>query len=612
MIRINQVKVKADILSQKEVLLKKACDMLHIQESEIKNLSIVKQSIDARKKPDIYYSYIVDVELADRSGPKSSRNQESSKNQESSQSQENRKYEEKLIKRAKNPNIGLTEKVKYEFPNSGSEKLTFRPVIIGTGPAGLFCGYFLARAGFRPILLERGEDVDSRKKDVERFWKEGVLNIHSNVQFGEGGAGTFSDGKLNTLVKDKYGRNTAVLETFVKFGAKESILYEAKPHIGTDVLCDIVKRMREEIIRLGGEIRFESQVTALRFTSQKEEHLRVAQGMDELSVDAGMTRRLQGVVINGQEFLPCEQVVLAIGHSARDTFEELYAEQIPMEAKSFAVGLRVEHPQAMINKSQYGMEDAGNLGAAPYKVTAQTSVGRGVYSFCMCPGGYVVNASSEEGRLAVNGMSYSGRDGQNANSAVIVSVTPADFGSEHPLAGIAFQRRLEENAYRIGQGKIPVQRYGDFKRCVEERTMETGTMEERTTEAEAGKAEAGKTEENRSCSEASEFRPQNKGEFVYADVSRILPEECNLAFVEGMTRFGQLIPGFDRPDAYVSGVESRTSSPIRINRDDTLQSLSVKGLYPCGEGAGYAGGITSAAMDGIRVAEMIASQYALL
>lgn len=540
MIRINQIKCRPG--HTEEQLRRKAEDTLGVKESELLFMEVIRQSIDARKKPDIFYIYTVDVQV---------------------------KNEDKVCKRCKSKQVSRIEPVKYCFSASGKEKPVHRPVIIGTGPAGLFCGYFLAKHGYRPILLERGQAVEQRMESVERFWQEGVLQPGSNVQFGEGGAGTFSDGKLNTLVKDKDGRNRAVLETFVEFGAKESIVYEAKPHIGTDVLCDVVRRMREEIIRLGGEVRFESQVT-------------------ELTIENG---KMTGVVINNRESLPCEQVVLAIGHSARDTFEMLYRKQIPMEAKAFAVGLRVEHPQTMINESQYGMKEAGALGAAPYKVTAQTSVGRGVYSFCMCPGGYVVNASSETGRLAVNGMSYSGRNGSNANSAIIVAVTPEDFGSEHPLAGIAFQRELEERAFRLAEGKIPVQRYGVFRHCVEQ-----------------GIEEADLKPEERLVTIQEELKPANKGLWQYADVSRILPRECNQAFVEGMQQFGRIIPGFDREDALLSGVESRTSSPVRIHRGTNLQS-EIEGLYPCGEGAGYAGGITSAAMDGIRVAEAIAQQF---
>ena len=546
MIRINQLKIRVNQRDMEKALRRKAAECLHIRESDIKRLMIVRQSVDARKKPDIFYSYVVDVEVA---------------------------QEEKVCKKARNPQVNTVKPVVYRFPYQyvDNAEVPFkceRPVIIGSGPAGLFCAYFLAKAGFAPILLERGEDVETRMADVERFWQEGMLKPDSNVQFGEGGAGTFSDGKLNTLVKDKDGRNMAVLRTFVEMGAKESILYEAKPHIGTDVLCNVVKKMRQEIIGFGGQVRFGAKVTGL-----KQEN-----------------GRITAVVINETEQLNCDHVVLAIGHSARDTFEMLYQAGIPMEAKSFAVGLRVEHPQDMINESQYGLPDPGELGAAPYKVTAQTSVGRGVYSFCMCPGGYVVNASSEPGRLAVNGMSYSGRDGENANSAIIVAVTPKDYGDDHPLSGISFQRNLEERAYQLGQGKIPVQSFGDFKRQVEQGTE---TQSEITCKETAG------------C-EKEVIQPQNKGGFVFADVSKILPQECNLAFVEGMEQFGRMIPGFDREDALLSGVESRTSSPVRIHRDETMQT-TLRGLYPCGEGAGYAGGITSAAMDGIRVAEAVAA-----
>lgn len=539
MIRVNQIKMHTE--HTEEQLRKKIADMLRISVKDIQKIQIVRQSIDARKKPDIFYIYTVDVQVTKKSV-----------------------LNEKVLLR--NKQIQKVEEKTYGFPALGTGKLKSPVVIVGTGPAGLFCGYYLALHGYSPILLERGKDVDARQADVEAFWKGAPLNLSSNVQFGEGGAGTFSDGKLNTLVKDKDGRNIEVLKTFVQFGAKESILYEAKPHIGTDVLSRVVKNMRQEIIRLGGQVRFESQMTELLTENN----------------------HVVGIRVNDEEVIPCEQVVLAIGHSARDTFAMLHEKEIPMEAKAFAVGLRVEHPQEMINESQYAMANPGALGAAPYKVTAQTSVGRGVYSFCMCPGGYVVNASSEEGRCAVNGMSYSGRDGRNANSAIIVSVTPKDYGSEHPLAGIAFQRKLEERAYQAGKGKIPAQRFGAFRQCV------TGKISGDELSAENNKGS---------------FEPCCKGEYVWTDVSRILPKECNLAFVEGMEAFGRQIKGFDREDAILLGVESRTSSPVRIHRDETMQS-AIRGIYPCGEGAGYAGGITSAAMDGIRVAEAIASYYA--
>lgn len=554
MLRISEVKCRpGHTLKQ---LRKKAADILHIQESQILTVSIVRQSLDARKKPDIFYSYTIDVEV---------------------------QKEDNVLKKYKGSQVSKVKPEKYRFPESGKEVLKNRPIIVGMGPAGLFCGYFLALHGYCPILLERGADVEQRSKDVEEFWEKGILKPNSNVQFGEGGAGTFSDGKLNTLVKEKKGRNKAVLEVLVQFGAKEGILYEAKPHIGTDVLKDIVKRIREEIIHFGGEVYFHSQVTELLIEKDQ----------------------VTGVIIENKKYLPCSQVVLAIGHSARDTFEMLYKKKIPMEAKSFAVGLRVEHLQTIINKSQYGSEDAflsGKnkipLGAASYKLTASTSTGRGVYSFCMCPGGYVVNASSEQGKLAVNGMSYSGRNGKNANSAIIVTVTPKDYGLEHPLAGIAFQRMLEEKAYQLGNGKIPVQRYGIFRKCIEKNISQEYLLEHLKSEKQLEREEE----------ELEELQPENKGKWVYADVSQILPRECNLAFIEGMEQFGKKILGFNREDTLLSGVESRTSSPVRILRGETMQS-EIKGLYPCGEGAGYAGGITSAAMDGICIAEAIAQQY---
>lgn len=541
MIRINQVKMKPGHTMPQ--LRQKAAALLHIRENEILSFSVVRKSIDARKKPDIYYNYTIDVEIT---------------------------HEEKKLKTIKSNQICHIKPTVYHFPVSGIKKLLHRPVVVGSGPAGLFCSYYLAKNGYRPILLERGNDVDTRIQDVEQFWETGILNLHSNVQFGEGGAGTFSDGKLNTLVKEKEGRNQEVLKTFVEFGGKENILYDAKPHIGTDVLCDIVKNMRQEILQLGGEVRFQSRMTDILIENEK----------------------VTGIVINDKEHLQCEQLVLAIGHSARDTFEMLYDKNIPMEAKSFAVGLRVEHPQSMINDNQYGKKEPGELGAAPYKVAARTSVNRGVYSFCMCPGGYVVNASSEPDRLAVNGMSYSNRDGKNANSAIIVTVSPSDFGSDHPLSGITFQRELEEKSFNLGKGAIPIQRYGIFRKCVEK-----------------GITEAELSIEERNIIDGNLIEPSCKGKYVYADVSRILPEECNRAFVEGMEQFGRMIEGFNRQDVLLSGVESRTSSPIRILRANNMQS-KIEGCYPCGEGAGYAGGITSAAMDGIRVAESIAMEYA--
>lgn len=529
MILIQQLKLR--IPHDMSEVKAKAADALRIREEEILGFEVLRRSLDARKKPELYYVYGVEVQVKD---------------------------EQKILQRAlKNKKakeqFSLSDRKEYAFPEyQDHEMANGRPVIVGAGPAGLFCAYYLARAGLRPLLLERGKCVEERQRDVEAFWETGRLQPNSNVQFGEGGAGTFSDGKLNTLVKDQGGRNCAVLKTFVKFGAKESILYDAKPHLGTDELSRIVAGIREEIKRLGGEVRFDSQVTDLLIEKEK----------------------LCGIIVNEQDRIDCDFLVLAIGHSARDTFEMLEEKGLPMEAKSFAVGFRVEHPQEMINFSQYGASDPGELGAAAYKVTAKASNGRGVYSFCMCPGGYVVNASSEAGRLAVNGMSYSKRDGRNANSAIIVSVTPEDYPGSGPLAGIAFQRALEEKAYRLGDGKIPVQRYGEYRKP---------TLEE----AETG---------------PSEILPCCKGAYAWADLRGLLPEECRKAFLEGMTQFARQIKGFDREDAILSGVESRTSSPVRILRDAGLSS-KIQGIFPCGEGAGYAGGITSAAMDGLRVGE---------
>lgn len=578
MLKFTQMKIKAELLREtgaerrgalERLLTEQICRGLGIPREQLRSLEILRESVDARRKPELFYIYTVEAEVANETA---------------------------VWKRISAPrskcrlNVQHTVRENYRFPEPGSGTLTAPIVIVGTGPAGLFCGYYLAKHGYRPILLERGKDVDARQRDVETFWETGRLDPASNVQFGEGGAGTFSDGKLNTLVKDTGGRNREVLRTFVEFGAGEGILYEAKPHIGTDVLRGIVKRMREEIIRLGGEVRFESCVTDLRTESD---------GKTEMD-----GRCVSAVRINGGEWLSCGALVLAIGHSARDTFSMLYENQIPMEAKSFAVGLRVEHPQRMINENQYGCAEPGVLSAAPYKVTARAQDGRGVYSFCMCPGGYVVNASSEEGRLAVNGMSYSGRKGENANSAVIVSVTPEDYGSAHPLAGVTFQRELERRAYALADGHIPMQRFGVFRACVESGKPQAELEE--TIDKNTGMFIVKKE----GVTQGDRVAPEHKGLSAWADVSRILPETCNRAFVQGMEQFGRQIHGFDRADAILSGVESRTSSPVRILRDESLQCAAVRGLYPCGEGAGYAGGITSAAMDGLRIAERIAATYA--
>lgn len=542
MIRISQLKLP--ITHSDLDLKKKAAKMLRISDTQIQKVSIVRQSIDARHKNDLLFVYTIDIELPD---------------------------EQKVLRKVNHNNIMSIKPKAYVFPKQGTEELNHRPIIIGFGPAGLFCGYMLAKAGYRPLILERGAAVEQRQADVEQFWKDGVLHPESNVQFGEGGAGTFSDGKLNTLVKDKEGRGHEVMKIFVEHGASEEILYQQKPHLGTDVLIDIVRNMRNQIIAWGGEVRFSSKVTDVSYENQ----------------------RIVSVTVNDQEIIPADVVVLAPGHSARDTFFMLHERGIKMEAKSFAVGVRIEHPQEMINISQYGQKNVPQLGAASYKLTHQTDEkinsdgtirkSRGIFSFCMCPGGYVVNASSEQNLLAVNGMSYQSRDSKNANSALIVTVTPEDYkeyGREdlpEELYGIAFQRDLERKAFLAGDGKIPVQIFKDYKNNVK-------------TEA------------------FGEITPCMKGGYAYANVRQIFPDFIGDAIEEGILAFGKKIKGYDRDDALISGVESRSSSPVRITRNDHLES-EIQGFYPCGEGAGYAGGITSAAMDGIKVAESIAKKY---
>lgn len=477
------------------------------KDMKIRSVRILKRSIDARKKPDLYY----------------------------------------VMKLA----VNEPEPAPVKRPVSD---ITGRTIVIGAGPAGLFAARTLAEAGKEVHLLERGKCVEERSEEVERFFETGVLNPEDNVQFGEGGAGTFSDGKLNTLTVDKSGLNARVLKIFTDAGADESIQYDSKPHIGTDKLKDIVVTIRNDIIRMGGEVRFNARV-------------------DRILVE---NEAVCGVKLENGEEIQAERVILAVGHSARDTFYMLKDLGVTMEAKPFAVGVRMEHPQAMITMDQYGTPDYEELGAAPYKVTAKTAGGRGVYSFCMCPGGYVVNASSEPGKLCINGMSYSGRDGKNANAAIVVQVTPEDYPSSDPLAGVEFQRELEKRAYDACMGKIPVQLYKDYN-------------------------------ENRVSVEFGEVTPAMKGAYDFGDVNAILPAPLNEALKEAIPKFGRMIKGYDRPDALISAVEARTSSPVRIVRDEHGES-NIKGLYPCGEGAGYAGGITSAAMDGIRIAEHILYQ----
>ncbi len=532
MIRVNQLKLPIE--HSEEMLRRQIIKTLHLKnEKDLIRYQIRKQSIDARRKNELSFVYTVDVEV---------------------------KQEDTILHKNKNANIIKAKDIHYHFPVAGEKQLSHRPIIVGSGPAGMFCAYELAKHGYCPIILERGSSVEERTAEVDRFWKDGILNPKTNVQFGEGGAGTFSDGKLNTLVKDVAGRNREVLEIFVKMGAPEEILYINKPHIGTDILKTVVKNIRLEIERMGGTYCFFSQLTDITLNGKKD--------------------KVEAIRINGEKEVATDVLVLAIGHSARDTFPMLQEAGLMMEAKAFAVGFRVEHPQAMIDACQYNGHKNALLPAASYKLTANLENHRGVYSFCMCPGGYVVNASSEEGMLAVNGMSYHARAGQNANSAIIISVRPDDFEGDGPLAGIEFQRKLEKNAYRIGNGAIPQQLYGDFK-------------------------------ENRISTGYGAFESTTKGAHTFANLREIFPKELAASFQAGMELFPKYIPDYNREDAILSGVESRTSSPVRITRDESFES-NIAGIYPCGEGAGYAGGIMSAAMDGLKVAEAIAGKYARL
>ncbi len=492
-----------------------------IDSSDKINYKILKKSIDARKKAEIFFVYTLEVMMQN---------------------------ENTIIDESASPWVNIP---------SGSKLMYSRPVIIGMGPAGLFAGLILAKHGYKPLLLERGDDVDTRTVKVEEFWKQGILDSESNVQFGEGGAGTFSDGKLTTLINDK--RCHLILEEFVKAGAPPEILYKSKPHVGTDILKNVVKNIRNEIISYGGEVKFRTLVTDIIIKNGK----------------------INGVIINGYEEINSDVILLAIGHSARDTYEVLHRRGVAMNQKPFSLGVRIEHPQELINKAQYGEYYAHPaLGAADYKLAYHSNNGRSAYTFCMCPGGYVVAAASEEKHLVTNGMSESKRDANNANAALLVGVKPEDYGSNHPLAGIEFQRKWEHLAYQIGGGKYlaPVQLTGDF--LADKPSTEWGSV-------------------------APTYEPG----VVFAELKDCLPSYVINTLKEAVVYFDRKIKGFARADSILTGVETRSSSPVRIIRNEEREA-NISGLFPIGEGAGYAGGIMSSAVDGVKTAEQIMMKFA--
>ncbi len=526
MLIYHQLKIRYE--HSEDELKDKLASSIRVPIQQISSFSIVKKSIDARKKPQIFLTYSVVFSIPN---------------------------EDVLLNKSKDNNLQKYYLKKYHLPGVTTTGFKSRPVIIGAGPCGLFAALILAKCGLCPIVFERGKAIPERSDDVDLFWRTGELNPESNVQFGEGGAGTFSDGKLNTQVKDKEQRMQFILEQFVQYGADPSILYDNKPHIGTDVLKDVIIHMREDIESMGGQFHFSHKITDFHFEDGK----------------------LQSLTINHTEKFLTDVCILAIGHSARDTFRKLYECNVPMEQKNFSVGVRVEHERELIDASQFGESNVNHMPAADYKLTYQASSGKGVYSFCMCPGGHVVNASSEKGKLAINGMSYHARNGANSNSAIVVQVDKSDFANTDILAGLYFQEQIEKLAFCEGNGKVIVQKFEDFK--------------------------------NNNFSDFSAFRysPTIKGEIAPGNIRNILPESICTSIIEGMKDFGKKIKGFDHPSTILSAPETRTSSPVRITRNESFES-DFSGLFPAGEGAGYAGGIISAAMDGMKVAERICTR----
>lgn len=533
-IRINGIKLSID---HNSVDLINAIEKeLRLPYKKVKQFNITKRSLDARKKDRIFYVYQLELDLLID--------------------------EKKLVNKLNKQNIQMIEPKRNSFKLlTGTVKLEHRPIVIGAGPAGLFAALKLAKLGYKPLVLERGRDVERRYKDIKHFWSTGELNLNSNVQFGEGGAGTFSDGKLTTRIKDS--RIDEVFKVFVENGAPNEILYESKPHIGTDILIKMLKSLREQLLALGATIKFDAQVT-------------------KLIVEQG---RVIGVEVNNEERISADIVVLAIGHSSRDTYKMLYEIGVELQSKPLAIGARIEHSQKLINTAQYGRyADAPQLGAADYtliKKAGDTDSDRATYSFCMCPGGVVVAAASEKNAVVTNGMSYFNRASGVANSALVATVSTDDYKGEDPLAGIRYLRKYEEKAYQLGGGgyKAPAQKVGDFLN---------------------GRA---------SSDLESSFKPTYRPGLTPSDLHKTLPEFVSKSLETAIIEFGKKLKGYNTADAILTGVETRTSAPVKIPRKEDFQALNIDGLYPTGEGAGYAGGIVSAAVDGLRVAEHIIQTY---
>ena len=542
---------------------------LIIPDDELISHVVFKRGVDARKPNAILYIYTLDVTVRDEAALLARFKNDQSLRKDNVKSTSTGGGAKRQLPQSAGsasnvslPHISIAPDTRYHFVTQAPKNLTSRPIVVGMGPAGLFAGLLLAQMGFRPLILERGKEVRERTKDTFGLWRQGVLNPESNVQFGEGGAGTFSDGKLYSQIKDPRYLSRKVLEEFVKAGAPEEILYESHPHIGTFRLVGMVEKMREAIQSLDGEIRFESRVDDIEITQESD--------------NAG---HVTGVVLANGERIATHHLVLAVGHSARDTFEMIHRRGIYIEAKPFSIGLRIEHPQSLIDRARYG-NNAGNplLGAADYKLVHHASNGRSVYSFCMCPGGTVVAATSEPGRVVTNGMSQYSRNERNANSGIVVGITPEQDYPGDALAGVEFQRRWESRAYELGGSnyQAPGQLVGDFL---------------------AG----------RPSTKFGEVQPSYTPGVHLCDLSTALPDYAITAIREALPAFAKQLKGYDLADAVLTGVETRTSSPIRIKRNkDDYQSINTRGLYPTGEGAGYAGGILSAAVDGIEVAEAVA------